>query len=374
MSQSSGLSPRVFFTWSQTAEGPVFDPDFKRQFVWDVPLLEGYEYEFIPNVSTRPGSHHFRGIENPTLNASIEKWGADAVLVYGWNLHSHLQALRHFHGKIPVLFRGDSHLLDARGRWRAMARRLCLRWIYQHVDVAVAVGQNNRDYFLWSGVPRRNIAFAPHSVDTARFRDDSGEQDVRSKAWREELGIPGTGVTFVFAGKFIQKKDPMLLLAAFAGLANDAHLIFVGDGEMETELRARAAGAGNVHFLSFQNQAIMPAVYRLGDVYVLPSCGPGETWGLAMNEAMASGRCVIASSLVGGARDLVESGSTGWMFEARQAGELRDALRAAIAIGREGLRRMGERAQSMSDDWSTEASARAIAAAVRRACHRFATS
>ena len=374
LSQSPALSPRVFFTWSQTAQGSVFDPDFKKQFAWDVPLLEGYEHEFVPNVSRRPSSNHFRGIENPTLNDCIAKWAPDAVLVYGWNLHSHLQALRHFRGKIPVLFRGDSHLLDARGRWRALARRVFLRWIYKHVDVAIAVGQNNRDYFLWSGVAAENIAFAPHSVDTVRFGDETGEQEVRAESWRESLGIPAAAVTFLFAGKFIQKKDPMLLLDAFAGLANDAHLVFVGDGDMEGELRARAAGADNVHFLPFQNQASMPAVYRLADVYVLPSCGPGETWGLAMNEAMASGRCVIASSLVGGARDLVESGVTGWMFEARQASQLKNALRAAIVIGREGLRRMGKQAKTMSNDWSTEASARAIAAAVCRACHLFETS
>jgi glycosyltransferase involved in cell wall biosynthesis len=370
LAQFPALSPRVFFTWSQASQGPVFDPGFQKQIAWDVPLLEGYSYEFVPNVSKHPGSGHFRGIENPTLNDSIAKWGADAILVYGWNLRSHLHAIRHFRGKIPVLFRGDSHLLDARGRWRTLARRFFLRWIYKHVDVAVAVGRNNREYFLWSGMAAENIAFAPHSVDTARFRDATGEQDRRAESWRESLRIPGAAVTFLFAGKFIQKKDPMLLFDAFTGLASDAHLVFVGDGEMEGRLRTRAAGAANVHFLPFQNQASMPAVYRLGDAYVLPSCGPGETWGLAMNEAMASGRCVIASSLVGGARDLVESGATGWIFEARAVRELRETLRTAISVGRDGLHRMGERAQALIDHWSTEASAQGIAAAVRRACER----
>jgi len=50
----------------------------------------------------------------------------------------------------------------------------------------------------------------------------------------------------------------------------------------------------------------MPIVYRLGDVFCLPSQGPGETWGLAINEAMASGRPVIASNKCGGSIDLLE--------------------------------------------------------------------
>ncbi len=43
-------------------------------------------------------------------------------------------------------------------------------------------------------------------------------------------------------------------------------------------------------FLDFQNQQKMPLVYRLCDIFVLPSMGPGETWGLAVNEAMACKR------------------------------------------------------------------------------------
>ena len=60
-------------------------------------------------------------------------------------------------------------------------------------------------------------------------------------------------------------------------------------------------------FLGFQNQNIMPAVYRLADIFVLPSQGPGETWGLAINEALGCGVPVIASNKCGGAIDLLES-------------------------------------------------------------------
>jgi glycosyltransferase involved in cell wall biosynthesis len=368
LAQSAGVTPRVFFTWSQTAEGAVFDPGFGTSFAWDIPLRDGYDHVFVPNVARDPGSSHFGGIRNPSLTGDITEWGADAVLIYGWNLHSHLRALRYFKGKIPVLFRGDSTLLDSSSPMRTLARRLFLRWAYSHVDVAVSVGQNNRDYYLWSGVRPERIAFAPHSVDTVRFRDLGSSHAARARAWREDLGIPADALVFAFAAKFLPKKDPVLLLDAFMSLKSSAHLIFVGNGELETTLRERARGLANVHFLPFQNQGDMPAVYRLGDVFVLPSRGPGETWGLALNEAMASGRPVIAGSRVGGARDLVQAGVTGWVFESGDGRDLARVLGGALALGRKGLERMGEDAQRMSAGWSTEAAAASIAAVVISTC------
>ncbi|RYG31454.1 MAG: glycosyltransferase [Chitinophagaceae bacterium] len=67
-------------------------------------------------------------------------------------------------------------------------------------------------------------------------------------------------------------------------------------------------------FLPFQNQSKMPLVYRLGNALILPSKGPGETWGLAANEAMACGLPVILSSKVGSAPDLVGDKGTGLVF------------------------------------------------------------
>jgi glycosyltransferase involved in cell wall biosynthesis len=105
-------------------------------------------------------------------------------------------------------------------------------------------------------------------------------------------------------------------------------------------------------------------VYRLGDVFVLPSQGPEETWGLALNEAMASGRPVIASTKVGGARDLVISNENGWTFDSGDLGGLRNVLLLAVEHGRARLHAMGKFAQQQSVHFSTEESARRIGEAV----------
>lgn len=364
LAQSQRLDVRVFYTWSQSAQGSVYDSGFGTSVEWDLPLLEGYDYRFVDNVAKNPGPHHFRGLVTPTLAKVIQDWQPDAVLVYTWNSHSHLQALRHFKGKVPVLFRGDSTLIDERAWWRALLRRIFLTWVYKHVDVAIAVGSNNRDYFAWCGLPLSRIAVAPHSVDTVRFSSESTVHDSRAAEWRRALFIAPDATVILFAGKLQPKKAPFLLLSAFENLNNGAHLIFVGNGELEFDLVERAATVANVHFMPFQNQSIMPAVYRLGDIFVLPSQGPEETWGLALNEAMASGRAVIASSKVGGARDLILEGENGWTFASGNSAALEDVLCRACLQGRNQLHAMGRRAQELSADWSTEESARRIGEAV----------
>jgi glycosyltransferase involved in cell wall biosynthesis len=366
LARSGKLVPRVFYTWSQTAAAPVSDPGFGRAVTWDIPLLEGYEFEFVPNVAGRPGTDHFGGLRNPALNAAIESWGAAAVLVFAWNAHSHLEALRHFKGRIPVFFRGDSTLLDRSAWWRAAARRVFLGWVYRHIDVAIAVGSNNSDYFRWCGVPADRIALAPHAIDTRRFADPDGAHERRAAEWRRELGIPAGARVLLFAGKFQSKKDPLLLLDAFQNCGHPGRLVFVGNGELEEKLRARAAGRADVHFLPFQNQQSMPAVYRLGDVFVLPSRGPGETWGLALNEAMAARRPVIAGSKVGGARDLVTPGINGWTFESGHLAQLTDVVRQALSCTDQILHAMGAAAADTSASWSIEAAAAGIEAAVLR--------
>ncbi len=366
LAESAEIDLRVFYTWSQAATNGIFDPGFGKQVDWDIPLLDGYAFQFVQNIASRPGLEHFRGLHTPSLAREIEAWGADALLVYTWNSLAHLNALRHFKGRLPVLFRGDSTLIDRRPWWLKISRWVCLRWVYSHVDVAIAVGTHNRQYFRWCGLSADRIAIAPHSVDTVRFGADAARHDARASQWRQELGIDSGAIVMVYAGKFQPKKNPHLLLDAFAALAGSAHLVFVGNGELENELRAKALRirCDRVHFLPFQNQTLMPAVYRMGDVFVLPSQGPEETWGLAINEAMASGRPVIASTKVGGACDLIKEEETGWVFESGNREALQNILRRAIALGRDRLHDMGNLAQAASAQWSTEYSARCIAEAV----------
>ncbi|HEY4210006.1 MAG TPA: glycosyltransferase family 4 protein [Steroidobacteraceae bacterium] len=379
LTRAGNVQPRVFFTWSQSAGG-VEDPGFGRRITWDIPLTEGYESQFVENIASRPGTDHFWGLRTPGLTRAIESWEPAAVLVFGWNSHAHLGAMRHFKGRVPVFFRGDSTLLDQRSSWRVVVRKRLLTWVYSHIDTAIAVGLNNRDYFRWCGVPEQRIDFAPHAVDTSRFADRDLEHQEQGGRLRAQLGIAPEARVLLFAGKLQWQKDPFLLLEAYRAAtgsrgpagsrapanseASATHLVFVGNGPLEAQMRVRAQDRPDVHFLPFHNQQAMPGVYRLGDVFVLPS--RTETWGLALNEAMASGRAVIASSRAGGTRDLVTPGVNGWVFESGDLGQLTQVVTDALSCDPVRLRRLGAAARKVSERWSIGAAADGIERSVLR--------
>jgi glycosyltransferase involved in cell wall biosynthesis len=359
LSQKEGISVKVFYTWEQSSGGKNFDIGFGREVEWDIPLLEGYTYSFVENISPDPGTHHFKGVINPGLIGEITEWGADALLVFGWSFKSHLGCLKHFHGKIPVFFRGDSTLLDEQKGVKRLLRRVFLKWVYRHIDIALYAGSNNKAYFSIHGLKENQLVFAPHAIDNSRFADPDGAYSLQAKEWRHRLGFNQDDIVVLFAGKLEPKKDPGILLK-LARVIGKSRLKFllVGNGRLEQELKQEAVTLQHVRFLDFQNQQMMPVVYRIGDIFVLPSVGPGETWGLALNEAMASGLPVIASNKVGGAIDLIRPGENGQIFEAGNINDLQKALNNLL--NPQALYDKGARSADIISHWSFDAIVDAI--------------
>lgn len=363
IAERNNIGVKVFYTWGSGVLQNKFDPGFGRVIEWDIPLLEGYEYEFVENKATRKGSDHFKGIINPGLNKAIEQFNADAVLVYGWPFVSHLKAMRYFKRKIPVLFRGDSTLLDEQSGFKPMLRSLLLRWVYRHIDYALYTGKSNYDYFIKAGLTPKQLVFAPHAVENDRF----AKKIITHPGLREQLAIGKTDFVFLFAGKLEEKKAVELLIKAFSDATFDEtiHLLITGNGPLEADVKAASANISNIHFLNFRNQQEMPALYQACDVFVLPSKGPGETWGLVVNEAMAAGRPVIVSNKCGCAADLVIAGKTGFVFESGHVQDLCDHLKWC-ASNRITVNQMGVLAADKIRDYSFTKVAQAIEEVVYR--------
>ena len=149
---------------------------------------------------------------------------------------------------------------------------------YSHVDKAFYVGQSNKQYFIKNGLHNNQLIYAPHSIDNKRFYDVDSTYETKAKIWREKLMIPSSAVVFLFAGKLEPKKNPLLLIHAYKYLNRpDVFLIIAGNGVLEKSLKKESESNPNIIFIDFQNQQIMPVVYRLGDIFILPSKGPGET-------------------------------------------------------------------------------------------------
>lgn len=352
--QQGSIDIKVFYTYEKVEQ--VFDDGFGKSFSWDIPLLDGYEYCFVSNNgNTNKG---FWNVTNPTLNKEIEQWGATAVLVFGWNFKSHLSVLRYFKGKIPVLFRGDSTLLDEVGGVKKILRRALLSWVYKHIDTALYVGNANKEYYQFCGLKEQQLVFAPHAIDNERFAQLTTTQTTFIEQTLSSLGITENDTTLIFCGKFQQQKNPIFFIEAFKKINHPTiHLMMVGNGELETTLKEAAKGFNNIHFLPFQNQSLMPAVYRLGQVFCLTSVS--ETWGLSVNEAMACSRTVLVSNKCGCATNLVQDGVNGYVFESGNEAQLIETIEN-LHNKKNQLPTMGKASYIAIQDWSFENIAKTI--------------
>ncbi len=354
LAKEPSLQVKVFYTWPQAVQQKKYDPGFGKVIEWDIPLLEGYDYFFVENISSAPGSHHFKGIVNPTLNSEIENWGATVVLVYGWAFSSHLKCIRYFHKKKKILFRGDSTLLDEKKGIKTFLRRVFLKWVYNSIDYALYVGTNNKKYFLAHGLKENQLLYAPHAIDNNRFKDTEGSYSEAAKKMRQDFGFEEDDVVLLCAGKLEPKKNPAFILDLLKNNTNKKlKALFVGNGILEKKLKAEAASDKRIHFAGFQNQSQMPVIYRVADIFILPSSGPGETWGLAINEAMACGKAVAASNKAGGAVDLIEDAVNGLVFENSQPEKLANLIEQAL-VDKSVLEIMGSKSSEKIKQFSFE--------------------
>lgn len=334
LAQRDDIAIKVFYTW-HAGEAPVPDRGFGKPVAWDIPLTEGYDFELVRNVSRRPGTHHFFGLRNPTLVHQVRAWRPDAVHITGWAGLSHLQALHALHrAGIPTLFRGDSHLLDSKQSglgW--LAKRAVLRRVYSWPAAFLFVGKANRAYYEAFDVPADRLYRCPHSIDVCRFAAPAEELEREAIQWRRQLGIHENSRVLLFAGKFERKKRPVQLMRAVLEQGDsNIVLVMVGGGEHEKEMKAiAAANPTRFRILPFQNQSRMPVVYRLADLFILPSAF-GETWGLAVNEALACGIPALVSDRVGCASDVIDD-SCGRVFPSDNVSAMMLAVNEMLGDG-----------------------------------------
>jgi len=357
LQQRNNISLKVFYTLGEPT-APKHDPGFGKTVSWDIPLLDGYDFEWLDNVAPAPGSHYFKGIINPGAIEQIKKYQPDALLVFGWAYQSHLKIIRHFNGILPIYFRGDSTLLNETSGLKKTLRYVFLKWVYNNVTHAFYVGENNKAYYLKYGLKESQLSFAPHAIDNERFGLKRGDE---AEELRTSLHIGKQDILVLYAGKFEPVKNIDLLLTAFIALNKpNVHLLLTGNGPGEKKLKDIAASsdaAANIHFMDFTNQSYMPVLYQAADLFCLPSTS--ETWGLSVNEAMACGVAILASDKVGCAADLAQIGENGAVFRAGDENNLTRNLQH-LTNDKAQLVRLGRQSELIIKDWSFTKIAEAI--------------
>jgi len=171
------------------------------------------------------------------------------------------------------------------------------RWTFNRADVIFCYTDEDRSRVQEFGV-KSPIEVVANGVDTDRFTPDGPTSD----------RIDHDGPVVLFVGRLVDGKRPQDAVKAVAQLTDemDAKLYLVGDGPMRAELEEIAPRA--VEFLGQVPYDEMPAIYRSGDVLVLPSRAEGLP--RTVLEAFASGVTVVSSHLEHTAPVVRQAGET----------------------------------------------------------------
>jgi glycosyltransferase involved in cell wall biosynthesis len=336
---------------------------------WDVPLLEGYRWHLLPNLRREDRVAGFWSLINPSVLLALRRGRYDAVWVHGHGYATHVLVI--LLGRVlgvPVLMRSETHLLLSRSRTRRALRGVLMRFVYRTLCAAcMPIGTLNRQFYLAHGVPAERLALVPYTVDNEFFEQRAREATDTARELRSRLGIGAEATLILWASKLTERKRPMDLLVAYRELRStddNAALVIAGTGEEEERMRAyvEARRVPDVHFLGFQNQSELPALYRAADVFVL--CSQDEPWGLVINEAMCAGLPIVCTREIGAAADLVFHGDNGLLYEAGDLRALEAHLRVVCADS--ALRcRMAERSREIIAGWDLDRSVEGVRQALQ---------
>ncbi len=348
---------------------PGKDPGFGVEVAWDIPLLDGYPWVLVRNLSPRPGVSRFAGLVNPGLWSLIRKRRFDVVIVYGYAYVGFWFAIlaAKFSGSGLILASDATSLAPRDGkRWKTPVKRLLLPWIYGLADVISAPSSGTISFVRSLGIPQDRIFLTHYTVNNEYFKKAAAaasREEIR-KSWN----VPPDARVVLYCAKLQPWKRPQDSLRAFAR-ANvpRAYLVIAGDGPLRTKLEEEAQALGiadRVRFLGFVNQSKLPGVYVASDLLNLPS--EYEPWGLVVNEAMNCGVPAVVSDRVGSGRDLIDGHDTGFVYPVGDLEALANILRQVLP-DRERLRLMGDAARQRMETWSFREHIEGLIMAVEKA-------
>lgn len=235
---------------------------------------------------------------------------------------------------------GDLYALDSRA-WRAIKRAVLRR-----AAAASVMNAEMAARLVALGMPPDRVHIMPMGADVERVRSMAGENPV-----------PGR---ILFVGRLVEKKGVAVLLTALDHIGSEVpwSLDVVGDGPLRAELEARAGRLPNpVRFHGQQPARALATLLHECEIAVFPSlpARSGDQDGLpvAMLEAMAAGRAVVASRIAGIDEAIVD-GTHGVLVPPRDATALATALRSLLTDP-DRRAALGERAAVRAESYSVDA-------------------
>jgi glycosyltransferase involved in cell wall biosynthesis len=296
----------VYFASKHGYRSKYIDKDFKRKFNWNIDLLAGYNY-FFSRKSDQNINSFFLSFKD--LSNVLFKKKYDAILLFGWNNILYIKTF--FFAKIykiPIILRVETNFAEKLNFLKKIIKFILLNFFFKYIDYFLYIGSLNKKFYLDLGVSKKKLYSAPYSVDNNFFLNKEKNNIAINKKFKKKI--------ILFVGKFIERKNvqEFLNLAALFKNDNRFNFLMVGDGHQVSLCNQFIENnkLSNITIAGFKNQQELRAIYKKSFLLIVPSLY--ETWGLIINEAMASGLPVICTRNCSSSRDLIINGKTGYVY------------------------------------------------------------
>jgi glycosyltransferase involved in cell wall biosynthesis len=326
------LDITVYYCWGSAVGEKQLDPELGIILEWDVPLLNGYHYKFLQNLSARP-STNFWGQINPGIVTELWKNRYDAIIVHGYsNISCWLTFAAACITATPVLLRGVVEPFATRKRWKEGLKHLILTPLFRQMAAFLIEGPEQGKIFMKFGASQAKLFLIPPSVDNEYFQKVANDLKGKKETLKDTLHFPSDRPVILFLNKLIERKRPLDLLKAYEILSTNtkASLVFVGEGSERSRLEvyAREKKIRNVYFAGFINQSEVGKYYSAADVFVLPS--ENDASPKSLSEALNFRLPVIVSDGVGTLSQQVRHGENGFIYPRGDINRLVQSLSAVL--------------------------------------------
>jgi glycosyltransferase involved in cell wall biosynthesis len=309
-----------------------------------------------------PGAERFLRHQYPVtpgIATALRNAKPDVVVVSGWSTFASQRAIAwcRAHG-VPYVLLVESHDLGPRTAWRRAVKGAVVPRLLRAAASVLVVGSAARESVVAGGAT--SVRVFANTIDVAAWT---------TRAQQLERRRPDDDVLVLSVARLVPEKGIDDLISAVAEAGDSRlRLVVAGDGPRREALIELAAGLGvRLTILGHVAEAELARTYVDADVFALLS--RHEPWGVAVNEAAASGLPLLLSDRVGAASDLLADGRNGFLVPAGDVHEAAVALRRLAA--EPGLRQeLGTRSRELVRDWGYEPSVENFVAAVREATSR----
>lgn len=273
-------------------------------------LDKAYEHVYLlPTIHKHDPRHYTK------LKKILKTGEFDLIHIHLWNPGSCRYAFwAASHAKIPVVT--TEHDPFGLAGLKGKIKRMCL----DRSDQMIAISMDNFRHLSEYGENVKNRLNLIHNgIELDEYLDNTD---------KASLPVKDGDIVITCAAELHERKGQKYLIEAFRKLQTEMptlHLMLVGTGPAEKELKKKYEDVTNLHFLGWRED--VPQILRASDIFVLPSLR--EAFGLVLLEAMASGVIVVATDN-GGTTDIIQDGKSGYLVPPANSDRLANAIRTIL--------------------------------------------